>query len=140
MSVLTDPGVCQSLLLAWQESNPGTLSAHEEGGFILRRNDGSLIAERWPRGLQDEISVPEHAGGKRNGLTIIATFHTHPNPGAEYLQEPGPTDIRAVRDDPDLGHPEYEGEFVIATELIYMISRAGAVIMIGRTNGTLAGA
>lgn len=140
MSVLTDHGVCKSLLLAWQESNPGTPTAHEEGGFILRTADGSLTLERWPRGLQDEIFVPEHPGGRRNGLTIAATFHTHPNLGAEFLQEPGPTDIRGVRDDPDLGHAEYEGEFVISAELIYKIARAGVVTVIGRTDDILAGA
>jgi hypothetical protein len=74
------------------------------------------------------------------GLAIIATFHTHPNPGEEYLQEPGPTDIRAVRDDPDLGHTEYEGEFVISTETIYLISRSGDVTVAGRTDEILTGA
>lgn len=125
------------LMLAW-ESNPGTPSAHEEGGFVLRHSDGSLSVERWPRGLPNEILVPEHPVGKRHGLTIIATFHTHPNPGADYLQEPGLTDIRPVRDDPDLGHAEYEGEFVIAAELIYLISRLGVVTVAGRKEKILA--
>lgn len=133
MSVLTDPIVRQLLLQAWQESNPGTDSAHEEGGFILRQPDGSLTVERWPRGLQNEISVPVHADGQRNGLTIAATFHTHPNSGAGYLQEPGPTDILAVMHDPDLNHVEYEGEIVISTELIYLIKRSGTVMATGRT-------
>ena len=138
MSVITDPGVRKILLLAWEESNPGTPEAHEEGGFILKQPDGTLSAERWPRGSQDEIVIPSHTGGQRNGLTILATFHTHPNAGPEFLQSPGPTDMKAVRDDPDLGHAEYEGEFVIATELVYLISRLGLVTVVGRTDNVLA--
>ena len=82
------------------------ITAHEEGGFILRNADATLSVERWPRGVQKQISVPEHSDGKRNGLTIIATFHTHPNPGADFLQGPSLTDIRAVRNDSGLGHAD----------------------------------
>jgi hypothetical protein len=129
-----DSAICQLIHLAWLESNPGMDLAHEEGGFILRQTDGSLTVDRWPHGLQDLISVPAHADGRRNGLPIIAMFHTHPNAGGEYLQGPGRTDIRAVTNDPNLGHAEYEGEFVISTEFIYLIKRSGAVIVAGRTN------
>ena len=62
---------------------------------------------------------------------ILATFHTHPNPGREFEQAPGLTDIRAVRNDPDLRHPEYEGEFVISTDLIYLIRPDGRVDVVG---------
>ena len=116
MSVLDDRVICGLIRQAWQESEPGTARAHEEGGFILRNADGSLSVERWPRGSQDEILVPEHAGGKRHGLTIVATFHTHPNPGPNFLQAPGPADIMNVLNDTDLDHSDYEGEFVLASE------------------------
>jgi hypothetical protein len=137
VTALNDPGICKQLLLAWIESEPGTPNAHEEGGFLLRCDDGSLLVERWSKGLQDEITVPEHEGGKWNGMTIIASFHTHPNSGVEFLQEPSPTDIRAVRDDPDLAHAGYEGEIVIASELVYVISRSGSVSVAGRTTELL---
>jgi hypothetical protein len=106
---------------------------HEEGGFLLRNADGMLSVERWPRGTQNEISVPPHPGGKCGDLLIAATFHTHPNPGDDFQQEPSLADIRAVRYDPDLGHPEYEGEFVIASERIYLIRRSGDVEIVGDT-------
>jgi hypothetical protein len=113
------------------------MGAHEEGGFVLRNGDGSLRVERWPRGVQNEIVVPEHPGGVREHLPVVATFHTHPNPGADFQQEPSLTDVRAVRDDPDLSHPDYEGKYVIATESIYLICRDGRVETVGQTKAIL---
>lgn len=137
MSVLDNEVVCGLLFQAWQESQPGTDAAHEEGGFVLQDAVGSLSVERWPRGEQNQISVPLHSGGKCNGLTIVATFHTHPNITEEFQQEPSLTDIRAVRDDPDLDHPDYEGEYVIATDWIYRILRNGEVEAVGETSVVL---
>jgi hypothetical protein len=137
VSVLTDPIVRQLLLAAWQESNPGTDSAHEEGGFILRQPDGSLTVERWPRGLQDEILIPAHPVGKRGGAIVVATFHTHPNPNLNFLQAPGRTDIINIVNDVDLNHPEYEGEFVLATEWTYKIAKSGVVSIVGKTTELL---
>lgn len=137
MSFFDDDTVRGLLLQAWQQSWPGTVAAHEEGGFVLLNADGSLSVERWPRGAQNEIFVPPHFGGKRGELPVVATFHTHPNPGAEFQQEPSLTDIRAVRSDPDLSHPEYEGEFVIASASIYRIRKNGDVDIIGETNAVL---
>jgi hypothetical protein len=137
VSVLDDDLVRDRLLQAWLESQPGTATAQEEGGFVLRNADGSLAVERWPRGAQNEILVPSHPGGQRVGLPIVATFHTHPNPGPDYQQEPSLTDIRAVRDDPDLNHPDYEGEYVISREWIYRIRKNGQVELVGETKTVL---
>jgi hypothetical protein len=133
MSVLDDDSIGGLLRIAWNESQAGTPTAHEEGGFVLRGEDGKLSVERWPKGIQNEIVVPKHPEGKRGQLVIIATFHTHPNPGVEFQQEPSLTDIRAVRGDPNLAHPEFEGEYVIATELIYRIRKSGDVDVMGQT-------
>lgn len=137
MSVLNDDSIRELFRLAWSESQAGKDDAHEEGGFVLCNVDGSLAVERWPRGAQNEIFVPPHPNGKRGDLTILATFHTHPNPGLDYQQEPSLTDIRAVRDDPHLSHSEYEGEYVIAAESIYRIERDGRVESIGKTHSLL---
>lgn len=131
MSVLDDPAVRQALRQAWEESQPAMTAAHEEGGFVLEAVDGSRSIERWPRGLQDQIVVPPHAGGRRAARRIVATFHTHPNPGPEFQQEPSLTDVRAVRNDPDLRFPDYEGEYVIATNLVYRIRPDGVVEEVG---------
>src|SRR5262245_21479728 len=106
-TVFDDNAIRELLRQAWQESDAGTERAHEEGGFVLRDEDGKLSVDRWPKGAQNEIVVPPHAGGRRLGRLILATFHTHPNPGADFQQEPSLTDIRAVCGDPDLGHPEF---------------------------------
>ena len=138
MTAFDNPTIRDHLLMAWNESEPGTANAHEEGGFVLQSDDGSLIIERWARGAQNKITVPNHDGGMRNGMKIIATFHTHPNPGENYLQEPSPTDIRAVRDDPDLAHADYQGEIVISTELTYVIAKSGTITVAGRTSDLFA--
>jgi hypothetical protein len=126
------------MIQAWQDSSPETDGVHEEGGFVLRSLDGSLMVERWPRGVQNEILVPPHPDGKRGDSLIIATFHTHPNSGPEFQQSPGMTDIRAVLNDPHLGHDEYEGEYVIATRFVYRIRRNGDVELMGETSVLLA--
>lgn len=131
--VLDHEDIRSTLADAWRRSEPDTPNAHEEGGFIVRRDDGSVFVIGWPRGLQNEILVPAHRGGQRGNMPIIATFHTHPNSGSGFQQEPSLTDIRAVRDDPDLSHPEYEGEYVISRRLIFRILRTGDVMVIGET-------
>lgn len=133
VDILNDSRIREYLRQSWDNSEVGTDNAHEEGGFVLRAEDGALAVERWPRGLRNEMEVPEHPGGRRNGLLIIASFHTHPNPGPEYQQEPSLTDIRAVRSDPDLRHPEFEGEYVISSEIVYRILPSGIVEELGPT-------
>lgn len=96
-----------------------------------------MLVERWPRGAQNRIIVPGHTGGQRDGMTIVATFHTHPNPPPEFQQEPSLTDIRAVRDDSDLTHADYEGEIVIAAESVYIIRKSGKVELVGATSQVL---
>jgi hypothetical protein len=67
------------------------------------------------------------------------SFHTHPNTGAEFLQEPSETDKRAVRDDPDLKDAAYIGELVISQETTYLITPAGQVREVGDTQALFAG-
>lgn len=137
LSVLDDAAIRGLFLRAWHESQPGTAAAHEEGGFVFRNADGSLGLERWPVGSQNQILVPPHADGRSGDRLIVATFHTHPNPGSDYQQEPSLTDIRGVRDDPDLSNPDYEGEYVISTDRIFVIRKTGRVELVGETNAIL---
>lgn len=67
----------------------------------------------------------------------MATFHTHPNTGPDYLQEPSLTDRRAVMDDPDFRVPGYFGEFVISAEKVYLIKPAGDVEEVMQTEDLL---
>ena len=126
-AVLANTNVRHALQQAWTDSNPGTTGGHEGGGFIVRDVDGSLSVRRWQKGLQDTIQVPPHENCMFDALEIVASFHTHPNTGSDYLQEPSETDKRAVRDDPDLKGGEYVGEFVISQAVIYLVSAAGQV-------------
>ncbi|MBU4225464.1 MAG: Mov34/MPN/PAD-1 family protein [Chloroflexi bacterium] len=126
-AILFNPIVQTDLQQAWADSNPGATGGHEEGGFVIKDQDGNLSVIRWPQGLQDVIGVPPHANCRVDELEIVATFHTHPNTGSDYLQEPSETDKRAVRDDPDLKASEYAGEFVISQAIIYLVTPAGQV-------------
>lgn len=135
--LLNDGTVVRALAAAWRDSAPGPAGGHEEGGFILGAADGKVIVVRWPVGEQDTILVPPHSGCSSGHMDIIASFHTHPNTGPEYLQEPSETDKRGVRDDADLKGPEYVGEFVITNEFIYIVTPAGNVRELGPRAGLL---
>jgi hypothetical protein len=67
----------------------------------------------------------------------VATFHTHPNTGPDFLQEPSETDRRAVREDSDLKGEAYVGEFVISEEKMYLVSPEGLVTVVGSTRDIL---
>lgn len=131
--ILHDPVVCAALKQAWQDSQPGVTGGHEEGGFVLRDSADNLSVVRWPKGDQNGIILPSHPECRLGECDIIATFHTHPNTGSNYLQEPGETDRRAVRDDPGLKGKFYRGELVISQETIYLIAPNGQVSEVGNT-------
>lgn len=99
----------------------------------MQDSDGKLSVLHWQRGKQDTITLPSHSDCKIGEDEIIASFHTHPNTGNDYLQEPSETDKRAVRDDPDLKGENYVGEFVISAETIYLITPAGRVRELNET-------
>jgi hypothetical protein len=126
-AILSTQNVYTKLRQAWTDSHPGVNGGHEEGGFIVKDGDDKLSIVHWPKGSKDSIQVPSHAGCKIDGLEIVASFHTHPNTGSDYLQEPSETDKRAIRDDPNLKSVEYVGEYVISQAIIYLISPAGQV-------------
>ena len=136
--IIADETVMEALRKAWQDSVPGAKGGHEEGGFVLLRSE-RLIIRRWPRGSGDQIDVPPHPGCVFDGCDIVATFHTHPNTGRDYLQEPGESDCRGVRDDPDLKGTLYVGEFVMADEMIYLVTPVGSVREIGARQKQLGG-
>jgi Domain of unknown function (DUF4329) len=131
--ILNDRVVCTELKRAWENSNPGLTGGHEEGGFILKDPQGNFSVVRWAIGDQNCIFVPPHPGCKIEGIAIVASFHTHPNTGGDYLQEPSETDKRAVRDDPNLKEADYAGEFVISQAKIYWIEPNGQVRDVGDT-------
>jgi hypothetical protein len=132
-TILNDLAIRAALKQAWEDSRPGVIGGHEEGGFILSDKMGNLSVFRWPKGAQNSIVLPPHPNCKFDECDIVATFHTHPNTGSDFLQEPSETDKRAVRDDPDLKGELYEGEFVISQEKVYLISPNGQVSEVGYT-------
>lgn len=138
LSILSDPAVRAALKQAWIDSQPGEVGGHEEGGFILRETAGTLRVERWPRGAQNTILVPPHEDCKIGADEIVASFHTHPNTSADFLQEPSETDKRAVRDDPHLKSAGYVGEFVISQATIFLITAQGRVRELSDTDEVLA--
>jgi hypothetical protein len=127
LDILRYEAVRLGIAKAWVESKPGLAGGHEEGGFIVLEGEDKLSLRRWQAGEADRIRVPGHQGCEVNGMPIVATFHTHPNTGPDYLQEPGETDKRGVRDDAELKGSQYVGEFVVANETVYLIAPSGTV-------------
>lgn len=135
--ILTHPIIRAALLQAWYDSMPGETSGHEEGGFIVQDRTGEYNVHRWTRGSKDVILVPPHNDCKIGEDEIIASFHTHPNTGNNYLQEPSETDKRALQDDRNLKGVSYVGEFVISRETIYLVTPEGRVREVGDTSDFL---
>ncbi len=77
--------------------------------------------------------MPPHKNCFVDGKDITVSFHTHPNTGKDFQQEPSLTDIRAVSDDFDLKGEFYLGELVISEQNLYMIEPAGDYHVIGAT-------
>lgn len=134
---LNAPVVRKAFRQAWQDSQPGTSDGHEEGGFIVKDPSGNLRVIRWPKGEQNVIALPPHPNCKIGEEDIVATFHTHPNTGPDFLQEPSETDRRAVEDDPALKGTAYEGEFVISQRTVYLNAPTGQVSEVGSTREML---
>ena len=122
---------------AWLDSEPAESGGHEEGGFIVANDVGNLAVVRWEKGLQNEIVLPLHKNCFFDGKDIIVSFHTHPNTGKDFQQEPSLTDIRAISDDFDLKGEFYLGELVISEQNIYLIEPAGDYHVIGATKVVL---
>lgn len=137
IAILDEPVIRNALKQAWQESQPGRTGGHEEGGFILRNEAGKISVMRGPRGESDSILMLPHADCRIGEKEIIGTFHTHPNTGSDYLQEPGDADRRAVRDDPDLKGTGYIGELVISQEIVYLIAPTGEISEVAATREIL---
>ncbi len=136
-SLLVDTAVREALSKAWHDSNPGLVGGHEEGGFILRDHSGNYDVSRWPVGGENQIELPPHPWCRIGTKHIVASFHTHPNTGPNYLQEPSETDKLSIRNDPDLKGHQYMGELVISDEQIYLIAPDGSVHVIARTSDIL---
>jgi hypothetical protein len=134
-----NPAVVAELNRGWKDSEPGISGGHEEGGFIVVDDFGILSVVRWERGIANQIVLPPHGNCNVHGKAIVASFHTHPNTGADFQQEPSLTDIRAVRDDPDLKGGLYLGEFVVSQENVYLIEPSGQVGVIGKTDEIFVG-
>ena len=135
--ILGNELVLAHLKNAWLDSTLGISGGHEEGGFIVANDVGDLLVIRWGKGLQNEIVLLPHKNCFVDGKDIIASFHTHPNTGKDFQQEPSLTDIRAVRDDFDLKGEFYLGELVISEQNIYLIEPAGDYHIIGATKVVL---
>ena len=131
LKLLREPAVQAGMIQARIDSQPGPSGGHEEGGFVIRHGSGTIEIVRWPRGEGDAIDIPPHANCVWNGCEILATFHTHPNTGPDYLQEPGKADRVVVRDDPDLKESHYLGEYVIADRDVYLIQAGGDAYELG---------
>ena len=70
---------------AWTDSQAYTSNRHEEGGWIIKNNDGDLGVTRWPSGQTRSIQPtpkPDNAVGH---------FHTHPNYGTGGNGMKGPS-------------------------------------------------
>jgi hypothetical protein len=133
--LLANAEVIDQLRRAYDESRVGTDDPAEQGGFLLIDPVHCIVeVAKLPSGAPDSLAFPICADGMYQGKTIVGSFHTHPNAGADWRQEPSPQDIRLSQDFPETMGPH---QFVIAKEKIYHIDREGMVTVIGDTEQLL---
>ena len=88
------------------------------------------LSELLPSSARDSLSYPLCPNGLYQGHEIVGSFHTHPNTGKEWRQEPSPQDIRLSKAYPETMGPH---QIVISRETIYHIDKDGLVSVVGRT-------
>jgi hypothetical protein len=137
MEPLASPAIRAEIIRAWRESQAeDPIKRHEEGGYIVQNEDGTLAAERWSRGERSRITPPPlDDEGRYNQKVVIAAFHTHPNPpvdeeGRQWEQAPSESDRRWHK------RRRLRG-FVIGGTLVYEIDAAGKISVIGKREEVL---
>ena len=133
--LLSNPAVLDGMRRAYHESNVGGINPVEQGAFIVRDlPDGAVAVTRLPAAACDSLSYPICPDGTCEGRQIVGSFHTHPNTGPEWQQEPSPQDIRLSQDFPETMGPH---QFVIARNTVYHIDNNGVVSEMGSTSHLL---
>lgn len=128
---IENTNVKSALKKAATDSDIGGAKPVEQGGWILRDpKTGELSVERLPTGKQASVTWPIVKDGKRNGKEIVGSFHTHPNVGSNWKQEPSDTDIQAVKKYPNTFGKDH---YVISQDKIYHIENSGKMTEIGKT-------
>ena len=134
-SLLDDPKVTAGLKAAAKDSDIGGKNPVEQGGFILKDpKTGQLSVERWPQGKGASMQPPMSADGTYNGKDIVGSFHTHPNVGPGWKQEPSNADVNFVKKYPKTAGPDH---FVVSKDKIYHIDKNGSVSEAGSTASIL---
>lgn len=129
--LLADPNVVAGMRKAFEESDAGGSEPVEQGGFILRHPEtGELAVERLPSQHRSSLRYPICSGGTYRGKEIVGSFHTHPNTGSEWMQEPSPQDVRVSKEYPETMGPH---QFVFSATTAYHIDNEGLVSEIGQT-------
>ena len=129
--LLADPKVLAGMRQAFEESDVGGSVPREQGGFLVRDPPtGAFAVARLPASERDSLAYPLCADGVFQGQEIVGSFHTHPNTGQEWRQEPSPQDIRLSKEYPETMGPQ---QFVISRETTYHIDNDGLVSVWGRT-------
>ena len=133
LQLLANPVVRAAMQPAWLDSNPAPTGRHEEGGFILRDSASNIAVSRWPKGIRDFIVVPSHEDCRLGDCDIIASFHTHPNTGYDFDQEPSETDQVMIASDPDLKGSFDVGELIISAATVYLVEPDGTASELAAT-------
>lgn len=133
--LLALPQVIAGFRQAYDDSDVGGSQPIEQGGFLVRDSHSSeVVIKRLPSSERDSLSYPLCSDGKYQGQEIVGSFHTHPNTGKEWRQEPSPQDIRLSKQFPETMGPH---QFVISSDTIYHVDNNGVVSAVGHTADVL---
>ena len=87
--LLADPNVLAGMRRAFDDSDVGGPQPMEQGGFLVRDpQTGIVTVIRLASSGRDSLRYPLCPTGLYQGQEIVGSFHTHPNTGPEWRQEP----------------------------------------------------
>lgn len=89
---------------------------------------------RLPATEADSLTFPICFDGTYQNQRIVGSFHTHPNIGPEWQQEPSEQDVLVSIEYPETMGPHH---FVVARDTVYHIDNQGCVSEVGATSQIL---
>ena len=125
-TLLREPLVNAELRKAYIDSHVGTINATEQGGTIIRTPQKIFRVIRWPAGAAASVRPLQFPSGRIGNDKIVGSFHTHPNVGLGWRQEPSDADLRWFGANPPSAGNVH---FVLSRDKIYVIVRS---LILGR--------
>jgi RHS repeat-associated protein len=120
--IFNDPIVNRAMRQAYVLSNVGIKGWEvEQGGTIGMNSNRTFFVSTWGHGKQSSIIPDYYPTGMIGNAEVVGSFHTHPNIGKGWQQEPSPSDLNWFKNNEKSAGDVH---FVITEIRVYLIQRS----------------